>query len=105
MTEYRLPLTAGAQYFTINLDDVQYRMTLIYRDAEGGGWFLDMVRSDGTDAIYGIPLILDTDILAQHHYKHFGHLRIEMEGGLCRRPTYKDMGSTVNLIWTPEDAG
>ncbi len=102
MTMYQIPLTTGAQSFTINLGDVQYKMTLIYRDAEGGGWFLDMERSDGTDAIYGIPLVLGVDLLAQHSYKGFGHLYLNMDGGVTHRPTYEEMGKTVILTWTNE---
>lgn len=103
--QYQIPLIEGAQSFTINLGDFQYRMTLIYREADGGGWFLDMERTDGTDDIYGMPLLLDVDLLAQHLHKNFGHLYVQMDGGLTRRPTYEDMGNTVILIWTASDGG
>lgn len=103
MTRYQIPLIEGAQSFTINLGDFQYKMTLIYRDADGGGWFLDMERTDSGDAIYGIPLLLETDLLSQHYYKNFGHLFVEMDGGLKRRPTYEDMGKTVILTWTGDE--
>ena len=103
MTMYQIPLTSGAQSFTINLGDVQYKMTLIYRDAYGGGWFLDMERTDETDAIFGIPLVLGVDLLAQHSYKNFGHLYVEMDGGIKRRPTYEEIGTTVILKWTDND--
>ncbi|HIU85205.1 MAG TPA: hypothetical protein IAC66_07570 [Candidatus Aphodousia gallistercoris] len=80
-------------------------MVLVYRSAEGGGWFLDMIRSDGSDAIYGVPLILDADLLAQHAHKRFGHLYASMDGQKRTHPTYEDMGNTVILTWTDEDAG
>lgn len=104
MTMYKIPLATGAQSFTINLGEVQYRMTLIYRDADGGGWFLDMERIDETDAIYGIPLLLGIDLLAQFAHKDFGHLYVNMDGGMNHRPTYEEMGNTVILTWTNDNA-
>lgn len=104
MTMYKIPLTTGAQSFSINLGDVQYRMTLIYRSAECGGWFLDMERSDKKDAIYGIPLVLGVDLLEQHVHKGFGHLYVSMDGCANHQPTYEDMGNSVILTWTADDA-
>lgn len=104
MTMYKIPLTTGAQSFSINLGDVQYRMKLIYRSSEGGGWFLDMERADETDAIYGIPLVLGVDLLKQHAHKSFGHLYVNMDGGAKHQPTYEEMGNTVILTWTNDDA-
>lgn len=98
--KYRIPLTAGAQSFSVNLGGVQYRMTLVYRTAVGGGWFLDIVKNDETDSIYGLPLVLGVDLLAQHQYKNFGHIFVEMEGGRTDRPTFEDMGQYVNLLWS-----
>lgn len=99
---YEIPLNAGAQSFSISLGGFQYEMTLIYREADGGGWFLDMVRADGSGAVYGIPLVLDVDLLAQHAHKHFGHLYASLDGGADRTPTWEDMGSKLSLQWEEE---
>lgn len=101
---YRIPLSEGAQRFSIGLGDFQYQLSLIYREAVGGGWFLDLVRADGTDAIYGLPLVTGVDLLAQHQYKGFGHLYVELEGGSPRTPTYDDMGKTISLYWEDGNA-
>lgn len=103
MSSYQIPLSAGAQSFSIVLGGVQYRMTLIYREAAGGGWFLDMVRADGTDAVYGIPLVLGADLLAQYDYKGFGHLHCSLSAGKEHKPDYEDVGSTLTLIWSEDE--
>lgn len=96
---YEIPLTTGAQEFSVSLGDYQYTMTLIYREADGGGWFLDMVRADGSGAVYGIPIVIGPDLLAQHQYKGFGHLYASIDGGAERIPTWDDMGSVLSLQW------
>lgn len=104
MAQYRVPLSEGAQSFAISLGDFQYMLTLVFRDAEGGGWFLDMVRADGSGQIYGIPLVLGVDLLAQHKHLGFGGLFAQMEGGAGRYPTYEDMGKLLTLIWDDGNA-
>lgn len=100
MAEFLIPLSSGAQSFTIALGKVQYKLTLIYRDAEDGGWFLDIERQDTNDGLFGIPLVLGADLLEQHAYKRFGHLRCELDGQSKRNPTYEDMGSVLSLMWS-----
>ena len=99
---YEIPLTAGAQSFSISLGDAQYQLTLIYRDADCGGWFLDMSRADGSAAVCGLPLVLGVDLLAQHQHLHFGHLYVVLDGGAVRAPTWDDMGTKISLEWEPE---
>lgn len=96
-----IPLTTGAQSFSISLGGTQYQMSLIYRSADGGGWFLDMARGK-SDAIYGIPFVIGEDLLAQHQYKGFGHLLVQLESGETGRPSYDDMGVGVHLYWSDE---
>ena len=97
-----IPLTTGAQSFSISLGGTQYQMRLIYREAEGGGWFLDVERADKTDAIYGLPLIVGVDLLAQHQYKNFGHLYVRLESGEDGHPAYEDVGAGLHLYWSDE---
>lgn len=99
---FEIPLSTGAQSFTINLGGVQYQMRLIFRNAVGGGWFLDMERTDGSAAIYGLPLLTETDLLEQYQYKGFGHLLARLENGEKGYPTYEDMGVGLHLYWSEE---
>ena len=57
MAMWQIPLTEGAQRFSVSLGNNVFKLTLIYRDAPQGGWFLDMELADGSDAIFGIPLV------------------------------------------------
>ena len=100
MTDYLIPLTSGSQSFSISLGKAQYKLTIVYRDADSGGWFLDIERQDTNDGLFGIPLVLGVDLLEQHAYKRFGHLRCELDGQSERNPTYEDMGSVLSLIWS-----
>jgi len=102
MTLLEIPLYSGAQSFTVNLGNATYRMTLTYRDAVFGGWFLDVERLDGSDAILGIPLLPMNDLYAQHEYKNFGHLYVIVGNGEYRKPTFDDMGTNVRLFWSDE---
>lgn len=96
---YEIPLSAGSQEFGVTLGGIQFTMLLVYRDADGGGWFLDMIRADGSDAVRGLPLVIGTDMLAQHQHKHFGHLYAVLDGDVVRVPTWDDMGRVVSLQW------
>lgn len=102
MTQLQIPLETGAQIFSIVLGDVQYQMTLIYREADGGGWYLDILRVEDRAAIRGLPLIIGPDLLAQHKYKGFGSLRCSLAGGEERELSYEDVGSTLSLVWSDD---
>ena len=99
---FEIDLVKGAQSFTVNLGDTAYRFSITYRDAFLGGWFLDVVKQDGSDAILGIPMLPLKDLYAQHEYKNFGHLYVIVGNGDYRQPTYDDMGTNVRLIWSAE---
>lgn len=103
MVMYRIPLEAGAQSFSIMLGDNQYELTLVYRDCLYGGWYLDVVRSDGEVRCLGVPIIVGVDLFAQHSYKGIGYLYASLDGGSLRVPTYEDMGSSLILTWSPDD--
>lgn len=99
---FEIPLSTGAQSFSINLGGNQYEMRLIYRNAVGGGWFLDMRRADGSDAVLGVPLVTETDLLGQVEHKGFGHLLARLDSGAGGKPTYADMGTSLHLYWSAE---
>lgn len=99
---YEIPLDSGAQSFTISLGETRYRFRFVYRVADCGGWFLDMERTDGADAVCGIPLLLNIDLLAQYQHKGFGHLWATRDRGSGEHPTYDDMGSSIRLFWSEE---
>ena len=102
MTTFEIPLETGAQSFTVNLGGNVYKLRLIYRNAVGGGWFLDIERPADSSALYGIPLLVNIDLLAQHQHRGFGHLMATLDGDESGQPTYEDMGITLHLYWSEE---
>lgn len=103
--QYIIPMSEGAQSFTVQLGGERFRLTAIYRDnSRGGAWYIDFEKSDKSDGIYGIPLVLGTDLLGQYPHKGFGHLWIEKSDGTMTRPNYADMGTAVNVVWSAENA-
>ena len=97
----RIPLSSVAQKFSITLGKYFLSFTLIYRDAvDGGAWYLDIATSDGSIAIYGMPLVCGVDLLAQFQHRGLGHLTARVIGqNSVSVPTYSDMGSNIELLW------
>lgn len=104
MSTYQIPLSSGAQMFPIRLGDRNYRVTLLYRDADGGGWFLDLERTYGSDALRGMPLIVGVNLLEQYGYKQMGGaLWCELpRRETTYEPSFVDMGQTLSLFWSDE---
>ncbi|MCT4716768.1 hypothetical protein MUA01_17570 [Enterobacteriaceae bacterium H18W14] len=73
MSVAEIPLSADNQIFTIRLGSRQLRLRVMYRDE--AGWILDLLETDDTPIINGIPLVTSADLLAP--YKHLG-----LTGGL-----------------------
>ena len=88
MSIYQIPLSTGAQSFSIRLGEYNYRM----------------VRTDGSDALQGLPLVTGFNRLAQFGYKSMGGaLWCELPKQVKNyEPTYADMGQTLSLFWSDE---
>lgn len=104
MTIYEIPLSTGNQSFTVALGGSDYRLTLVYRDADdGAAWLLDIADTSGTVIVSGIPLVTGADLLAQ--YKHLGiggQLFVQTDGDPEAVPTYASLGATAGLYWIPD---
>lgn len=99
MAQYQIPLAEGSQTFTVTLGDYQCKVSVIFRDADGGGWFIDVERTDGSAAVYGLPLVTGVDLLAQHKHLGLGGLSVQLSGGGMEYPSFDDMGKTVTVLW------
>lgn len=99
MAVVEIPLTPStAQTFetTINGDD--YRLTLRWREAEGGGWFMDIATSGGDALINGVPLVTGADLLSQYAYLGIGaSLIVYSDGDETAVPTYDNLGVIAKL--------
>lgn len=97
----QIPLISGAQAFGITLGDNEYNIKTIFRDGVSGpAWYVDVERTDGSDAVLGIPLVLGADLFGQFQYKGFGHLTCTLDGSTNQTPAYDDMGRYITLTWS-----
>lgn len=94
----QIPLSSGCQSFQIQLGRSYATLTLVYRAADCGGWFLD-IDVEGGAAVHGLPLVPGVDMLAQQEHIGLGHLYCLVDGRTERSPTFDDMGSAVSLYW------
>lgn len=94
-TVYKIPLDSGNQKFSLTVGNTEYRVELIYRDIDEGGWDLTLKDSDGNDLIAGIPLVTGCNLLEQYQTVIVGSLWVEVEGQDDAVPSYDDMGSSV----------
>jgi hypothetical protein len=99
MAQFQIPLAEGSQTFSITLGDYQCKVSVIYREADVGGWFIDVERTDGSAAVYGLPLVTGVDLLAQHKHLGLGGLSVQWSGGGMEYPSFEDMGKTVTVLW------
>ena len=100
---FEIPLTPNAQSFLITLVGVQYRMTLVWRDIDDGGWFLDIADEQSNNIVQGIPLITGANLLEQYPDKNFGFgLYVGTDGDDAAIPTYNNIGTQSHLyVVTP----
>jgi hypothetical protein len=99
-TVTEIPLTPTPQTFGITLSGIAYRMKLIWREAGGAGWVLDIADGNGIAIVCGIPLVTGVDLLAAYPDKGFGgQLRVLTDGGADAAPTFANLGVTSHLYW------
>lgn len=97
---YEVPLTPAAQKFEISLGGVFYQVTLFWREADAGGWFLDFATSTGVPLLGGIPLVTGANLLAQYAYLGFvGSLVVQTDHDPDAEPTYVNLGLTSHLYF------
>ena len=98
---FKLSLEVGTpQQFSITLGQVEYQLTLIYRDTDQGGWFLDIADTAGNPILQGIPLVTGADLLAQYEYLNFGgRLWVQTLSDPDAVPTFGNLGDDGLLYW------
>lgn len=103
-TIFEIPLDVGTpQRFTVTLSQVDYLMTLRYRNVPEGGWILDIADSSGTPIVEGIPLVTGSDLLAQYRHLGFrGALRVQTTNDPDAVPTFENLGAAGKLYWVIE---
>lgn len=102
MAFYKIPMMAGPQRFQVKLVGVVYQFTALFRNAEEGGWFLDIADEGGVPLVQGIALVTGLDLLHQYSYLGIaGELYAATDGDLLADPSYSMLGTTTFLyFWT-----
>lgn len=100
MSVYQIPLYPGAQQFLVTLDNKTLQIRLIWREAEGGGWFIDFLDVNEIPILCGIPLRCGHNLLGQYEYLGLGKMQAMINNDDRRDPTYEDMGNNLELYWT-----
>ena len=101
MSSFIIPLSGPPETFTISLGGTDYRLTVAYRNVDLGGWFVDIADTAGNQILNGVPMVIGVDLLKQ--YKHLGIAGALTVESLDSNPaTFDNLGTAVNLIWTPE---
>jgi hypothetical protein len=100
-TIFEVPLQVGTpQTLTITLGGIQYELTLIYRNVNEGGWFLDIADQTGTPILQGIPLVTGVNLLEQYDYLEFGgQLWVQTSSDPDAVPTFENIGEDGLLYW------
>lgn len=96
---YEINLAPGPQRLRVKLGASVYVMRLLWR--VGGGWFLDILSTDGEPIIASLPLLPGRDMLEQHQHLGIGHLRCTVDGLADEAPGYDDLGGRCRLYWWP----
>jgi hypothetical protein len=97
---FEIPLTPAAQTFLVTLVGVQYQFTLQWRDAEEGGWTLDIADSGGSPIVSGVPLVTGVDLLAQYQYLGIGgELWVQTDVDPAAVPTYDNLGTASHVYF------
>ena len=96
---FEIPLSSGAQKFSIRLGENTLQIRLVWREAERVGWFIDLFDNDGLDLITGIQLRSGRNILEEHAHLGLGALTVSLDVDTSRDPPYDEMGSKVQLYW------
>ena len=100
MAVFEIPLTPEPQVFSISLGESEYQLTVLYRDIDQGGWFLDIANSSGVNMICGIPLVTGCDLLAQYAYLNFGgKLEVQTDNDPDKIPTFDNLGLGSHLYF------
>lgn len=101
---YEIPLSKGAQQFSCKLGNDTYKLRLMWRTANEGGWILDILEETTEEpVIAGILVSLGNDLLSPYQHMGLGHLVALLDSKTVGYPTYDDMGDLLKLYWRGDE--
>lgn len=101
---FEVPLRPSPQKLTVQLGQITYILTIVWRDAPQQGWVMDIADSQGAPIINGIPLVTGCDLLAQYRYLNLGGggiLFMQSDSDPDSVATFTNLGVTAHLYWAP----
>lgn len=100
MQNFVIPLKAASQKLRTVLNQTEYQLTVIWRDADQGGWVLDIADAVGNPIVSGIPLVTGADLLAQYGYLGInGSLIAHTDRNSDAAPTFDNLGIASHLYF------
>ena len=101
MATYLIPLDPTPQTFQIQLNGVNYSMTVKYNSQENGGWQFDLTNADtNTPVVAGVPIITGADCLENLGYLGIGGAIVALtDGDPYAVPTFENLGINSNLYF------
>jgi hypothetical protein len=100
MAVFEVPLSPAAQTFSIALGGTTYQLTLVWRDAVEGGWFVDFADANGAAILSGVPLVTGVDLLDQYaHLGFVGSLIVQTDHDTDALPTFDNLGVRSHLYF------
>jgi len=100
---FNIPLSPTPQRFTVTLSGVDYTITVQWREATEGGWFIDISDTTGKLIVAGVPLVTGADLLGQ--YKHLGfkgRLWVQTANNPDAVPTFENLGTESFVFWVTD---
>lgn len=100
MAVLEIPLSPEPQTFRITLSQVEYQLTVIWRDADQGGWVLDIADAQGVPILEGAPLVTGANLLSQYAYLGIpGRLIVQTDFAPDEVPTFANLGRSSRLYY------
>lgn len=97
-TTVEIPLTPESQQLAVKINGTTYHLTVQWREADAGGWMLDIADSDDVRIVDGLPLVTGADLLAQHGHLNLGfELRVQTDHDPDAVPTFENLGINAHL--------
>lgn len=102
MSAFPLPVSATAQSFFVQLNNVSYKLTLRW-NAVAVCWIMDLADAEEVPVIQGIPIVTGTDLLAPYAYLGIGGGIVALtEGNPDAVPTFDNLGSGGDVFFVTD---
>jgi hypothetical protein len=101
MAAFEIPLAGVAERFSIALAGTTYHLTVQWREAPLGGWFLDIADELDAPIVLGLALVVGINLLEPYAYLRIAGgaaLYIVSNDGGDSAPDFKNLGTGRKLI-------